>query len=1172
MSSKNKTNNDASDLIDDPTLTTANAAAAPVYVSSLAAENTYRSYQWYLDGNSTEGGNAYGANVDQISTEYTGLGVRVGIIDQGFDISNIDLVGRFDLTDSYDPRDVVGTTNIAPDSSAESHGTMVAGVIGASATNHAGAVGVAPDSTMIGYYARFGLGGSSVSELAHLLAMQANVDVSNNSWGFSYAFSDNFQNPALAEIGNALAYGAEYGRHSLGTVYVFAAGNDRQYVHNSSTADGDNTNNHNLTNSRFVITAAASTEDGHIASFSAPGASILVTAPGDSIFTTTLGNGDGDATNDFAFMSGTSFAAPVVSGVVAIMLEANPDLGYRDVQEILTISSHKLDPASSSWATNGATNWNGGGNMVSNDFGFGLVDAHAAARLAETWTLHSTAANEQVISVSGDVSQNTLLSHSGPNAYVATVSGHEHFSIDWVELDITLQNARNGDLTIELISPDGTDSVLLDHPNGGTNAAANLNFTFSTNHNWGETPNGNWTVVVHDTGTNGTDSIVSYSLRIYGDDHGTNDTYFYTDDFATLSGDRSILSDAAGNDAINASAVTTDLTLDLNPGHTSIIAGRTVDISAGTVIESAYGGDGNDVIIGNDSNNYLYGGHGHNNLQGGAGDDTLNGGPDGSTLVGGIGNDTYDVRSSSDVVIENPNEGTDLAHVYISNYVLAANVENGVAELVTGQTLTGNDGDNWMLGNVGNDTLIGGLGSDSLNGGAGNDTMIGGLGNDQYVVDSVGDIIVEHPGEGIDAAYILVSGYTLADHVETGVIGLTTGATLTGNDGDNTLLGNNGNDTLVGGAGNDYLSGGAGADTMIGGTGNDIYMVDNVGDVIVEQPGEGTDYAYVSVSGYVAPDNVEVVVVTGTVGMSVTGGAGNSVLWGSPGDDTLTGHSGNDILFGGAGADTMIGGTGSDLYFVDNVGDQIIEHAGEGTDSAYVSVNGYTLADNVEVGVIESPDGLTLSGNANDNSMWGNTGNDTLIGGGGNDFLSSCGGADTLIGGTGSDVYVVYSANDVVIEAANEGIDTVYSLAHDYTLAANVEVGAILASDGATLRANDEGNTLWGRQGNDTLIGGAGNDVLNGSAGQDILTGGGGSDIFVFQFGESNGDVITDFSGHGGQGDELYFSGFGTAAQGAHFSQVDATHWEISSADGSAHELITFQNGATTTASDWHFV
>ena len=79
------------------------AAIGPVYADSLAAANSFRQYQWYLDGRLTVGGNVNGANVDLISTEYTGAGVKVGIIDQGFDIHNIDLAGRFDLGLSFDP-------------------------------------------------------------------------------------------------------------------------------------------------------------------------------------------------------------------------------------------------------------------------------------------------------------------------------------------------------------------------------------------------------------------------------------------------------------------------------------------------------------------------------------------------------------------------------------------------------------------------------------------------------------------------------------------------------------------------------------------------------------------------------------------------------------------------------------------------------------------------------------------------------------------------------------------------------------------------------------------------------------------------------------------------------------------------------------------------------------
>src|SRR6185295_11987149 len=161
-------------------------AAAASYFSLSAASNPYRQYQWYLDGYLTPGANANGANVDKISTEYTGHGVKVGLIDTGFDLSTTDLANRFDLSLSYDPRDS-GSISIMPDSSADYHGTMVAGVVGANGDNDVGTAGVASQATLVGYYARFGFGGSTGGEFADLLARQVNVDISNNSWGYNGA-------------------------------------------------------------------------------------------------------------------------------------------------------------------------------------------------------------------------------------------------------------------------------------------------------------------------------------------------------------------------------------------------------------------------------------------------------------------------------------------------------------------------------------------------------------------------------------------------------------------------------------------------------------------------------------------------------------------------------------------------------------------------------------------------------------------------------------------------------------------------------------------------------------------------------------------------------------------------------------------------------------------------
>lgn len=624
--------------------------ATPGY-SQPAASNPNRIYQWYLDGASSIGPGVRGANVDGISTEYTGAGVRVGIIDEGFDVSHPDLAGRFDIAASYDPHDS-GTPNLMPDDSTDVHGTWVSGVIGAAGNNNFGTIGDAHESTMVGFYMRYGFGGSLRAEVTDLLARQVNVDVSNNSWGYTNSFGDNFRDPSWSAMGDAIELGATQGRDGLGTIYVFAAGNDRQYIANTINYDGGNTNYHSLTNSRDVITVAATTSSGYVAPFSTPGASILVAAPGDWIMTTAADDGDGDKSNDFDTVNGTSFAAPIVSGVVALMLQANPNLGYRDVQEILALSAYKIDAGGGSWATNGVTNWNGGANLVSHDFGFGEVDAYAAVRLAETWTTQHTAANEATISVDGNVGSNTTLVDNVANTYTFVIGApYANFSIDWVEVDVSILHDYIGDLYIELISPTGTHSVLVNRSAAGNDAHDNLYFTLSSTHDWGESPVGTWTLSVLDAGSGGTGSVVDVDLRIFGDDEGADDVYYYTDDFSTLAGSRGAVTDAGGTDTINAAAVTGNLTIDLAQGANSTIDGRSVVVASGTVIENAYGGDGNDAISGNSSGNRLFGGAGTDTLDGRTGNDWLFGGAGNDALTGGAGNDVIDGGAGTDTAV-----------------------------------------------------------------------------------------------------------------------------------------------------------------------------------------------------------------------------------------------------------------------------------------------------------------------------------------------------------------------------------------------------------------------------------------------------------------------------------------------------------------------------------------
>lgn len=146
-------------------------------------------------------------------------------------------------------------------------------------------------------------------------------------------------------------------------------------------------------------------------------------------------------------------------------------------------------------------------------------------------------------------------------------------------------------------------------------------------------------------------------------------------------------------------------------------------------------------------------------------------------------------------------------------------------------------------------------------------------------------------------------------------------------------------------------------------------------------------------------------------------------------DDVLNGYGSNDVLAGAGGADVMTGGTGDDRYYVENVGDVVIEVAAEGIDTVFTTLSSYTLgADVEELKFIGSGD-FAGTGNDRNNKLYGRAGSDTLDAGGGNDLLAGGAGADVMIGGDGNDQYYVHQAGDVVTEAGNEGVDTVVTTA-----------------------------------------------------------------------------------------------------------------------------------------------
>ena len=544
---------------------------------------------------------------------------------------------------------------------------------------------------------------------------------------------------------------------------------------------------------------------------------------------------------------------------------------------------------------------------------------------------------------------------------------------------------------------------------------------------------------------------------------------------------------------------------------------------------------------------------------------------------------------------------------------------------------TGNAGSNVIKGNSGNNTLHGGY-STQIN--PSPDTLIGGAGDDTYIVkgkmtrdsftldilnsDNLADTVIENANEGTDTIITDAYHVDLPDNVEN--------LTVSGNayfDNrisfkyvTNKIVGNSLNNVIDASGitgGIQRIDGGVGADTMIGGTGNDIFVVDNIGDVVVDRLLNSSDADNISPSdsveasvSYTLGKNIENLVLTGTAQINGTGNDLNNVLDGSV-------NSSVNHLYGGKGDDRYIVGAG----------DVVHENAGEGSDTVSIANTPegmFSLASyqNIENIALEDSSGAskltgdagsnTITGNASNNELFGGDGNDIiydnsnggrrgerdtsylvndsdlLSGGLGNDKLVSYGGMDTLDGGAGDDeliggkgptkfVFGLGYGHDVITSDAGDwagqydddeillkadivatdlqlnrsgqtlqlqirGTQDVIEVANFFTddtaWTTNNTIEGLRFADGSywdlasilarvqggnvnTATAN--GDVLTGNAGNDTFDGLAGDDVMRGDAGNDLLTGGADNDLV---FGGTGNDTLT-----GGTGNDLLIGGAG---------------------------------------------
>ena len=459
--------------------------------------------QWHLQNTGQTGGNAgEDANITTAWDDYRGNGVVIGIVDDGVDWNHADLDNYYEDTLDYDYCNNDGDPT---PSYYDGHGTSAAGVAAAAGNNTIGVSGAAPRAGLAGLLL-IACSTTDVRESNSLSHERQNIDIYSNSWGPS-------DNGKTVEAPGPLMLAAfeddvAQGRGGLGNIITWAAGNGLD--------DDDNSNYDGYANSRNTIAVTAVTHYGVQSWYAEPGANILVAAPsdgnGEGITTTDIEGGggynNGDYNDDFG---GTSSATPLVSGVIALILEANPNLTYRDVEHIIANSARKNDAGDSSWNVNGA------GHDVSHKYGFGVIDASAAVDLAETWVNVEPVINYQSGLI--DIADRQIPDNSAPGIS-ETAQVPDSIKIEHVEVIVDIDHSYRGDLEIILTSPAGTQSILSEkHEDSGNDWN---NWMFTSVHHWDEDSFGEWTLSIEDQGNGDTGTLLDWELNIYGTELNTD--------------------------------------------------------------------------------------------------------------------------------------------------------------------------------------------------------------------------------------------------------------------------------------------------------------------------------------------------------------------------------------------------------------------------------------------------------------------------------------------------------------------------------------------------------------------------------------------------------------------------------------------------------------------------
>ncbi|OOV87111.1 S8 family serine peptidase [Oceanospirillum linum] len=501
--------------------------------------------QWHLLNNRNNPGTA-GQDINLPQTlwsEATGAGVKIAVIDGSIDYNHPDLQPNLDLDNSCQ----FGT------SLSGGHATSVTGLISAVRNNALGGSGVAPESKIQGFNTLDADPTVTVWETSLSATSERNrdVDIFNMSLGYGIETTPIDYDTNIASM---VKSGTESGRNGLGALYFKAAGNNfsdpvcsTKNYHSEflpcqgSALDPDN-------NIPYLMVVSSLNANGTKASYSSSGANILFSSPGGDSGTGLVTTNDISLATDLtdirgvkgytSAFSGTSAATPLVSGVAALVLEANPNLGWRDVRDILIRTADKVDTGDNSgednyivigndgsilktrtpssnliiehtWQTNAA------GLSYHNHYGFGRINAVSAVDRAKSYSTNLP----ELISVSTEDGSGGAIPNSSNNPLSSSLSiSGELSTVESVQLKLELSHPYASDLMVKLIAPSGTESIVMT-PRNALNAEINrYEFTLLSQMFYGETASGSWQLKVYDTqaDTLGTGTLHSWSLTILG--------------------------------------------------------------------------------------------------------------------------------------------------------------------------------------------------------------------------------------------------------------------------------------------------------------------------------------------------------------------------------------------------------------------------------------------------------------------------------------------------------------------------------------------------------------------------------------------------------------------------------------------------------------------------------